>query len=105
MSAQRCLGHSALAHDLQPAGQRLLGILGRRGEVLVAGVDPQVAAGALHDRRRLAAMVDVGVGADEQAHLLDPQADLVERGVYGAPFRAAVERTFEPEVLAPREAQ
>ena len=44
----------------RPPGRRA------RGQVLVARVDPQLAAGPLLDRGGLAAVVDVGVGADEQ---------------------------------------
>ena len=47
-----------------------------RGHVRVVGVHPQLAAGALDDRRRLAVVVGVRVRADEQAHVLEPQADL-----------------------------
>ena len=38
-------------------------------DVLPGGMDPQLAAGRLGDRRRQAAVVDVGVGADDQAHV------------------------------------
>jgi hypothetical protein len=47
----------------------------------VAAVHPDLAAGLLGDRRRLAAMVDVRVGADDQADVLDPQPRLVERAL------------------------
>ena len=43
--------------------ERRLGVLRRARRVLVVRVHPQLAAGALDDRRRLAAVVGVGVGA------------------------------------------
>ena len=73
VAAQRLLGHAALARDLQAAFQRGVGILGPQLHVRVVGVHPQLAAGALHDRRGLAVVVGVGVRADHQAHVLDAQ--------------------------------
>ena len=48
------------------------------GEV---GMGPELAARALDDRPGLAAVVGVRVRADEQAHVLEAQADLVERAL------------------------
>jgi hypothetical protein len=49
--------------------------------VRVVRVHPDLAAGARGDRRRLAAVVDVRVRADDQPHVLDLQARLVERAL------------------------
>ena len=61
-------------------------------------VHPDLAAGALGDRRRLAAVVDVGVRADDQAHVIDPQPGLVERslGVKETNELAVMCDTFRP---------
>ena len=42
---------------------------------------PQLAAGALDDRRREPVVVGVGVRADQQPHVLEPAADLRERAL------------------------
>ena len=49
--------------------------------MLVVGVRPHLAARAVGDRVRLAAVVGVGVGDDHEPHVLDLQADLVERAL------------------------
>ena len=67
VAAQRLLGHAALARDLQAPREHRLGVLDHARHVLVAGVHPQLAAGALDDRGGLAAVVGVRVRADEQA--------------------------------------
>ena len=78
------------ARDLDPPRERRLGVVGARGEVLVARVDPELAAGARLHRRGLAAVVDVRVRADEQPHVLEPQADLLQRALeVGASSRGA----------------
>ena len=67
-----------------------------RGHVLVVGVHPQLAAGALDDRRGLAVVVGVRVRADEQLHVLDPQvrpAPARARGARTSPARASRCRT------------
>ena len=71
-------GDAALLGDLDAPRERLLGIAGG-GVVAVALVHPDLAAGALGDRRRLPAVVDVGVRADDQPDVLDLQAGPVER--------------------------
>ena len=77
-AARRARRSGARPRAAAPAPPR-----GRRGcaHVLLVGVHPQLAAGALDDRRRLAVVVGVGVGADEQADVLEPQADLVQRAL------------------------
>ena len=50
---------------------------------------PQLAAGALDDRRRLSVVVGVRVRADDEAHVLDPQADHVQRALEVAPSSRA----------------
>ncbi len=79
---ERRLRHAALAADLEPAGERGLADRRRSGRgVAVIGVHPQLAPGALDDRRRLAPVVGVGVRADEQPHVLEAEVDLVQRAL------------------------
>ena len=79
---QRLLRHAALAGDLDAAGERLLGrLVGRACRCPWSGCSHTLAPGALADRRRLAAVVDVRVRADDQAHVLEPQPGLVERAL------------------------
>ena len=80
-AVRRVARHPALAGDLDAARVRGLGIVGVGGEVLMVGVRPHLAAGAVGDRVRLAAVVGVGVGDDHELHVLDPQPDLVERAL------------------------
>ena len=63
-----------------------VGILGHAAHVLVVGVHPQLAAGALDDRRGLSVVVGVGVRADHQApcssrrsHIASARSRLRER--------------------------
>ena len=77
--AQRLLGHATLARHLQPASQCGLRILCRLGHVLMVGMHPQLASRPVDDRGRLAVVVGVGMGAHDQAHVLQTQAALVER--------------------------
>ena len=49
--------------------------------VLVARVHPQLAAGALDDRRREPVVVGVGVRADHQTHVLEPAVDQRQRAL------------------------
>ena len=78
---QRRLGHAALARHLQARGERRVGVLRGARHVAVVRMHPQLATRPLDDRRRLAVVVDVRVGADEQPHVLEPQADLLERAL------------------------
>ena len=71
--------HAALAGDLEAALEGLVGVGGRLRHVLVVRVHPELAAGRLHDRRGLAVVVGVGVRADDQPDVLEPQAGLAER--------------------------
>jgi hypothetical protein len=68
---------AALVRDDDAPLERLLGVV--VGVVRVVVVHPDLAAGSAGDRGRLAAVVDVGVRADDQPHVLDLQARLVER--------------------------
>ena len=68
--ARRVARHAALAGDLDAAGVRGVGVVGVGGEVLVVGVRPHLAAGAVGDRVGLAAVVGVGVGDDHEPHVL-----------------------------------
>jgi hypothetical protein len=76
---QRLLGHPALARDLDPPQERLVGVGG--GVVGVVRVQPDLAAGAFGDRRRLTAVVHVRMRAHHEPDVLDPQAGLVERAL------------------------
>ena len=67
------------AQDLEPARERLVGVLGGLGHVLVVGMHPQLAPGAVDDRRGLAVVVGVGVRADDELHVLHAQVDLRHR--------------------------
>ena len=61
-----------------PLLQRRGGVVGEQADVLPGRVHPQLAAGRLDDRRGEAVVVGVGVGADEQPHVLEPEAGLGE---------------------------
>src|SRR5439155_18964788 len=75
VALERRLGDAALAPHLYPPRERALRILHRARHVLVVRVHPQLAAGRLHDRGGLPVVVAVRVRADEQANVLEPQAD------------------------------
>ena len=47
----------------------------------MVGVHPQLAAGALADRRGLAPVIGVGVGADQQPDVLEAEVDLLHRSL------------------------
>ena len=57
------------------------GILERARRVLVVGMHPELAAGALHDRRRLPPVIGVGMGADQQPDMFKAQVDLIQRAL------------------------
>ena len=57
VGAQRLLGDAARARDLEAALERRVRVARGARHVLVVGVHPQLAAGALDDRRRLAVVV------------------------------------------------
>ena len=76
---QRRLGDAALATDLEAAGERGLGVPPLARGVLVVGVHPEFASGPVADRRRLAPVIGVRVGADEQPYLLELEFDLLHR--------------------------
>ena len=71
--------HAALAGDLEAALECFRRIHDGLRHVLVVRMHPELAAGRVDDRPGLAEMVRVGVGADEQPHVLEPQSGLVER--------------------------
>ncbi len=79
VATQRLLGNAALARDLQAPGDLGVGVLCPLGHVLVVGVHPQLTAGALHDRGGLPVVVGMGVGADDQANVLDAQVAHLQR--------------------------
>jgi hypothetical protein len=68
---------AALVGDDDAPLERLLGVV--VGVVRVVAVHPDLAARARGDRRRLAAVVDVRVGAHDQPHVLELEVRLVER--------------------------
>ena len=69
---------AALAGHLDPLLQRRRRVVGEQPHVLPGGVHPELAAGGLEDRRGEPVVVGVGVGADQQADVLDPEASLGE---------------------------
>ena len=88
-AAQRLLGHAAERATSRRRSSAASGSSTRRRHVLVVGVHPQLAAGALDDRRRLAVVVGVRVRADEQAHVLDLQPDHRPARARGGPSSPA----------------
>ena len=78
---QRLLRDARLAGDLDPPRDRLLRRLVVGVQVPVRRVQPDLGPGALADRRRLAAVVDVRVRADDELDVLEPQAGLLERAL------------------------
>ena len=78
VALQRRGRHAALAGDLEPLLQCRGGIVGEQPDVLPGGMHPQLAAGALGYRGRQPVVVGVGVGADEEADVLQPEAGLGE---------------------------
>ena len=68
VSAQRLLRNAAKNRHFNAPLERSLGIGRGLNAVLVVGVHPQLAAGRLDDRGRLAVVVGVRVGTDEQAN-------------------------------------
>ena len=81
VALQRLLGDAALAGDLDAAIERGLGVARGAEHVLVVGVHPQLAAGALDDRRGLPVVVGVRVRADQQPDVLELEVDLRERAL------------------------
>ena len=67
VALQRRGGHAALARHLEPLLERRRRVVGEQAHVLPGRVHPELALGALDDRRRQPVVVGVGVGADEQA--------------------------------------
>ena len=76
---QRRDGHAAHARDLQAPRERLARVLRGGRHVRVVGMHPQLAAARVDDVRGLAVVVGVRVRADEQAHVLEVEADLRHR--------------------------
>ena len=81
VALQRGPGHPAVQRHLDAPLELAVGVGRGRGHVPVVGVHPQLAPGALDDRRGQAVVVGVRVRAHEQAHVLEPQAGLVERAL------------------------
>ena len=77
--AQRLLRNAALAGDLETPREGGVRVLRPGGHVLVIWMHPQLTAGALHDRGRLAVVVGMRVRTDDQTHVLDLQAAHRER--------------------------
>ena len=73
VAAQRLLRHAALARDLQPPRERAPRGLRPCGACARGWGASTARSPALHDRRRLAVVIGVGVGADHQAHVLKAQ--------------------------------
>ena len=81
VALERRQRHPALGGNLDPPLQHPLRVLDRAGHVLVVRVHPQLTAGRLHDRGGQAVVVRVGVGAHQEAHVLQPQPRLVQRAL------------------------
>jgi steroid delta-isomerase-like uncharacterized protein len=79
--AHRRLGHAALQGDLDATLERCVRVARGELDVRVVRVHPQLAAGTLEHRGGLAVVVGVGVGAHEQAHVLELETDLVQRAL------------------------
>ena len=77
VGVERGLGDAALAGYLETTGEDTGAVRAGVTGSLVAGVHPELAAGAIADRRRLTPVVAVGVGAGEELHVLEPEVDLV----------------------------
>ena len=78
VALERVQRHAALAGHLEAPLEGALGVRRGPGHVAVVGVHPQLAPGRLDDRAGQPVVVRVRVGADEQAHVLQPQPGLVE---------------------------
>ena len=76
VGGERRFRDAGLARDLEPRLEPGLGVARRSGHVLVVGVHPQLAAGALDDRRRLAVVVGMRVRADDEPHEVEAEPDL-----------------------------
>ena len=78
---QRLGRHAAGPRHLHAPAQPLVGVLGRPREVVVVGMHPQLAAGAVDDRRRLPVVVGVGVRTHDQPDVLEAQIDHRQRAL------------------------
>ncbi len=104
VAAQRLLGHAALARDLHAALEHGVGIFDHAVEVLVVGVHPHLAPGALNDRRGLPAVVGVRVRAHDQPRLLQAQVAHLERPLQMRDRVGLVHAGVEQhEAVAPRD--
>ena len=74
-------GHAALTRYLDAALELPLGVARGLGHVFVIRVHPQLAAGGLDNRRGEPVVVGMGMRADEQAHVLEPEPGLIERAL------------------------
>jgi hypothetical protein len=71
-------GDPAVTTHFETPCQSRLRISNASRPVLVVGMHPELAAGALDDRRCLPPMICVSVCADQQPDVLDAQVDLIE---------------------------
>ncbi len=69
---------AALPRHLEPLLERRRRVVGEQAHVLPGRVHPELATGPLDDRRRQPVVVGVGVGADQQLHVLEAEAGLAE---------------------------
>ena len=81
---QRRHRHAALPPHLDPLLERRFRVVGHQPHVPPGGMHPELAAGPLDDRRGEPVVVGVRVGADQQAHVLEPEAGLGEGDVEAA---------------------
>ncbi len=91
---------AALARDLDPLLERRGGVVGVQPDMAPGRVHPELAAGVLDDRRRQAVVIGVGVGADEQPHVLEAEAGLGEGEVELAQPAAAAHPGVEEDDAA-----
>ncbi len=90
VALERRRRHAALTRDLDPPLDRRRRVAGQQPDVLPGRVHPELAAGGAGDRPGEAVMVGVRVGADQQPHVLNPEAGLGQRQVERPqPARAA----------------
>ena len=101
VALQRRRRDAALARDLDPPLERGGGVVGEQPHVLPGRVHPELAAGLLDDRRRQPVVVGVGVGADEQADVLDREAGLAEGEVELAEAALAADPGVEEDDAVP----
>jgi MFS transporter, DHA2 family, multidrug resistance protein len=95
-------GHrdTALPPDLDPLLERRLRVVSHQAHVAPGRVHPELAAGALDDRRSQPVVVGVRMGADEQADVLQTETGLGEGDVEAAQAILAADPGVEEDDAA-----